>query len=281
MNLEQILTILLNTFRNIKAEKIFPFILAVGIIISSIIIAKGTSMLLKKYLRDKFDMDRLGILLKGSYYGIIALAVILSLPILGIDTSGFLVAGGITGIVIGFASQNIVGNLVSGLFIMAERPIRIGSQVEIDQITGFVEDIGMMSTILRNFDGLYVRIPNEKVFTNNIINRGINVARRVERTIGIRYSDDTSKAIDIIYGVIEDHPYILKKPNSDVYVDEIKDGSVNIMMRVWTPSELWYTTKRELLLVVKNALEREGIQVSIPHRVIKYINDKPSNKDSN
>ncbi len=281
MNLEQILTILLNTFRNIKAEKIFPFILAVGIIISSIIIAKGTSMLLKKYLRDKFDKDRLGILLKGSYYGIIALAVILSLPILGIDTSGFLVAGGITGIVIGFASQNIVGNLVSGLFIMAERPIRIGSQVEIDQITGFVEDIGIMSTILRNFDGLYVRIPNEKVFTNNIINRGINVARRVERTIGIRYSDDTSKAIDIIYGVIEDHPYILKKPNSDVYVDEIKDGSVNIMMRVWTPSELWYTTKRELLLVVKNALEREGIQVSIPHRVIKYINDKPSNKDSN
>jgi small-conductance mechanosensitive channel len=281
LNLEQILTILLNTFRNIKAEKIFPFILAVGIIISSIIIAKGTSMLLKKYLRDKFDIDRLGILLKGSYYGIIALAVILSLPILGIDTSGFLVAGGITGIVIGFASQNIVGNLVSGLFIMAERPIRIGSQVEIDQITGFVEDIGMMSTILRNFDGLYVRIPNEKVFTNNIINRGINVARRVERTIGIRYSDDTSKAIDIIYGVIEDHPYILKKPNSDVYVDEIKDGSVNIMMRVWTPSELWYTTKRELLLVVKNALEREGIQVSIPHRVIKYINDKPSNKDSN
>jgi len=281
LNLEQILTILLNTFRNIKAEKIFPFILAVGIIISSIIIAKGTSMLLKKYLRDKFDIDRLGILLKGSYYGIIALAVILSLPILGIDTSGFLVAGGITGIVIGFASQNIVGNLVSGLFIMAERPIRIGSQVEIDQITGFVEDIGMMSTILRNFDGLYVRIPNEKVFTNNIINRGINVARIVERTIGIRYSDDTSKAIDIIYGVIEDHPYILKKPNSDVYVDEIKDGSVNIMMRVWTPSELWYTTKRELLLVVKNALEREGIQVSIPHRVIKYINDKPSNKDSN
>ena len=281
MNLEQILTILLNTFRNIKAEKIFPFILAVGIIISSIIIAKGTSMLLKKYLRDKFDIDRLGILLKGSYYGIIALAVILSLPILGIDTSGFLVAGGITGIVIGFASQNIVGNLVSGLFIMAERPIRIGSQVEIDQITGFVEDIGIMSTILRNFDGLYVRIPNEKVFTNNIINRGINVARRVERTIGIRYSDDTSKAIDIIYGVIEYHHYILKKPNSDVYVDEIKDGSVNIMMRVWTPSELWYTTKRELLLVVKNALEREGIQVSIPHRVIKYINDKPSNKDSN
>jgi len=280
LNLEQILNILLNTFRNIKAEKIFPFILAVGIIISSIIIAKGTSMLLKKYLRDKFDKDRLGILLKGSYYGIIALAVILSLPILGIDTSGFLVAGGITGIVIGFASQNIVGNLISGLFIMAERPIKIGSQVEIDQITGFVEDIGIMSTVLRNFDGLYVRIPNEKVFTNNIINRGINVARRVERTIGIRYSDDTNKAIDIIYGVIEDHPFILKKPNSDIYIDEIKDGSVNIMIRVWTPSELWYTTKRELLLEVKNALEKEGILVSIPYRVVWFANDR-SNNNSN
>ncbi len=163
---------------------------------------------------------------------------------------------------------------------MAERPIKIGSQVEIDQITGFVEDIGIMSTVLRNFDGLYVRIPNEKVFTNNIINRGINVARRVERTIGIRYSDDINKAIGIIYGVIEDHPFILKKPNSDIYIDEIKDGSVNIMIRVWTPSELWYTTKRELLLEVKNALEKEGILVSIPYRVVWFANDRPNNNSN-
>ncbi|MDY1590846.1 MAG: mechanosensitive ion channel family protein [Methanofastidiosum sp.] len=281
MNLDEIFDTLTKTIGVIEADRIFPYLLALIILILSIILAKGLSMFLRRFLRDKFDKDRLGILLKGSYYGTIIIAVILVLPLLGINTSGLLVAGGFTGIVIGFASQSIVGNLISGLFIMVERPIRIGSQVEIDQITGFVEDIGIMSTILRDFNGVYVRIPNEKVFTNNIINRGINVARRVERIIGIRYSDDANKALDIIYDVIENHPFILKNPDSAAYIDEIKDGSVDIMIRVWTPSELWYTTKKELLLIVKNALEEEGIQVSIPYRMVLFSNDKSNNKNSN
>jgi small-conductance mechanosensitive channel len=281
LNLDEIFDTLTKTIGVIEADRIFPYLLALIILILSIILAKGLSMFLRRFLRDKFDKDRLGILLKGSYYGTIIIAVILVLPLLGINTSGLLVAGGFTGIVIGFASQSIVGNLISGLFIMVERPIRIGSQVEIDQITGFVEDIGIMSTILRDFNGVYVRIPNEKVFTNNIINRGINVARRVERIIGIRYSDDANKALDIIYDVIENHPFILKNPDSAAYIDEIKDGSVDIMIRVWTPSELWYTTKKELLLIVKNALEEEGIQVSIPYRMVLFSNDKSNNKNSN
>ncbi|NPV50055.1 MAG: mechanosensitive ion channel [Candidatus Methanofastidiosum sp.] len=246
-------------------------------IIFSIVLAKGFSMVLRRYLRDKFDKDRLGILLKGSYYGIIILAVILALPILGINTSGLLVAGGVTGIVIGFASQSIVGNLISGLFIMAERPIKIGSQVEIDQVKGFVEDIGIMSTILRNYDGLYIRIPNEKVFTNNITNISANIARRIEYTIGIRYSDDADKAIKIISNLIEDHPFVLKRPTPDIYVDELGDNSVNIVVKAWAPVGQWYGTKKELLWKIKTDLEKEDIHVPFPQRVVWFANEKTDN----
>jgi len=279
LNLDQIFDIFTKSIGIIEADKIFPYILALVMIIISIILAKGFSMFLKKSLRDKFDKDRLGILLKGSYYGIIIIAIIMVLPILGIDTSGLLVAGGVTGIIIGFASQSIVGNLISGLFIMAERPIKIGSEVEIDSIRGFVEDIGIMSIILRNYDGLYIRIPNEKVFTNNIINVSANIARRIEYSIGIRFTDDADRAIKIIKDLVEDHPYILKHPSPDVFVDNFSESSVIVMMRAWAPVSQWYETKKELLLKIKLSLEKEGIKIPYPQRVV-WLSKEESDKNT-
>ena len=281
MNLEGIFKTLTKTIGIIEADKIFPYIFALGMLIFSIALAKGISMLIRRYLRDKFDKDRLGILLKGSYYGIIILAIILALPLLGINTSGLLVAGGVTGIVIGFASQSIVGNLISGLFIMAERPIKIGSQVEIDNVRGFVEDIGVMSTILRNYDGLFIRIPNEKVFTNNIINISANIARRIEYTIGIRYTDDAEKAIKIIGDLIEDHPFVLKKPTPDVYVNNLGENAVELIVKAWAPASQWYTTKKELLWKIKTNLEKENIHVPFPQRVVWFANEKSDNNKLN
>jgi len=281
LNLNQIIETISKTIGIIEADRIFPFIFALGLIIASIILAKGVSVFLRRSLRDKFDKDRLGLLLKASYYSIIILAIMLALPLLGINTSGLLVAGGVTGIVIGFASQSIVGNLMSGLFIMAERPIKIGSQVEIDDVRGFVEDIGIMSTILRNYDGLYIRIPNEKVFTNNIVNISANIARRIEYTIGIRYSDDANKAIKIIADLIEDHPFVLKKPTPDIYVDTLGESSVNIVVKAWAPVAQWYGTKKELLWNIKTNLEKENIQIPFPQRVVWFANEKSKDKNLN
>jgi len=279
LNFDEIIRTIAKSIETIETDKIFPYVFAIGIIILSIILAKSFSLFLRRSLRDKFDKDRLGMLLKISYYGIIVLAVILALPLLGINTSGLLVAGGVTGIVIGFASQSIVSNFISGLFIMAERPIKIGSQVEIDQVTGFVEDIGIMSTILRNYDGLYIRIPNEKVFTTNIINVSANIARRIEYTIGIRYSDNADKAIKIIANLIEDHPFILKNPKPDVYVDNLGESSVNIIVKAWTPVTQWYSTKKELLWKIKTNLEKEDIHIPFPQRVVWFANEKSENKN--
>ncbi|HII94718.1 MAG TPA: mechanosensitive ion channel family protein [Candidatus Methanofastidiosum sp.] len=281
MNLDEIFDTLIKAIVVIEADRIFPYILALIILIFSIILAKGFSVFLRRSLRDRFDKDRLGILLKGSYYGIIIIAVILALPLLGINTSGLLVAGGVTGIVIGFASQSIVGNLISGLFIMAERPIKIGSQVEIDNVRGFVEDIGVMSTILRNYDGLFIRIPNEKVFTNKIINISANIARRIEYTIGIRYTDDAEKAIKIIGDLIEDHPFVLKKPTPDVYVNNLGENAVELIVKAWAPASQWYTTKKELLWKIKTNLEKENIHVPFPQRVVWFANEKSDNNKLN
>ncbi|KYC48092.1 MAG: Small-conductance mechanosensitive channel MscMJ [Candidatus Methanofastidiosum methylothiophilum] len=280
MNLQDILEIFKPILSAISAKNVFPFVLAITFIILSILISKGLTIGLRKYFKEKMEKDRLGVLLKITYYSIIALTIILVLPIIGINTSSLLVAGGVTGIIIGFASQSIVGNLMSGFFLMAERPIKIGSQVEIDSVRGYVEDIGLMSTILRDYEGLYTRIPNEKVFTNNIKNYSANVARRIEYSIGIRFTDDAEKAINIVKELVDEHPYILKHPSPDVFVDNISDSSVILMMRAWAPISQWYETKKELLWQIKTNLEKEGIQIPYPQRVIWFANDKSLGKNN-
>ncbi len=252
---------------------VYDIVVVIVVMAFATIIAKIVTTNLRRALIDKMKRDQLELMLKVIYFGIIIVAFIAVLPALGLDLSGLLVAGGITGIVLGFASQSVVANLVSGIFLISEKPIKIGDQVNIDGVAGFVEDVNILSTVIRTYDGLYVRIPNEKVFTSNITNYVAHTARRFEYVVGIRYSDDAEKAIEIIKRLIEEHPFALKNPEPQVFVDSLGDSSVNIVARIWAPSTEWYNVKMELLWKIKTELERNGIEIPFPQRVIWFANE--------
>jgi small-conductance mechanosensitive channel len=239
----------------------------------AIIIAKFITINLRRSLKEKVSKEHLEILIKFINYFIIIFTLISILPVLGIKTSGLLVAGGIVGIIIGFASQSIVGNMISGIFLMIERPIKIGNQVTIGATSGFVEDIDIMSTTIRGFDGLYVRIPNEKVFTNDITNLVSNVARRFEYVVGITYRGDADKAIGIIKDIIQKEPLALKNPEPAVFVDNLGDNAVNIIVRIWAPSTEWYGVKKKLLWIMKKTLEENGLEIAFPQRTVWFANE--------
>jgi small-conductance mechanosensitive channel len=251
---------------------ILDLVVVTVVVLLAIIGGKVLTIYLKRALRDRMSRGHLEILAKALYYGLIAIAVIVALALLGVNLSGLMVAGGIAGIVIGFASQRIVGNLISGIFLIVERPVNIGNQVNIDGTTGFVEDINIFSTIVRTYDGLYVRLPNEKVFTTEITNYVANVARRFEYTIGIRYSDDAQRAMRIIRRLVDEHPFALLNPAPEIFVDSLGESSVDIVVRVWGPTSEWYELKKELLWKIKTSLEAEGIEIPFPQRVVWLAN---------
>ena len=252
---------------------IFDLLIAFLVVIISIFLAKGAATYLRRSLREKINKDHLEIIVKVVFYSIIIIAVLSILAILGVNPAGLLVAGSVAGLVIGFASQSIVGNLVSGLFLIIERPIKIGDQVNINEITGFVEEIRIISTTIRTYDGLYVRIPNQTVFTTNVTNYVYNIVRRFKYVVGIRYSDDANKAIEIIRKVIDDEPLALKNPAPQAFVDNLGDNSVNIIVRIWAPVSDWYSLKMKLLWEIKIALEAQGIEIAFPQRVVWFGND--------
>jgi len=256
-----------------RGVTVFDLMVVVTILIIAMVIAKALSLYLRRFLREKLSRGHLEILVKVTSYSIFIIALIIILPLLGVKLSGLLVAGGIAGLAIGFASQSVIGNLISGLFLIVERPIAIGNVVNIDGTVGIVEDIRIISTTLRTFDGPLMRLPNQKIFTANITNYAANVARSFEYVIGIRYSDNADKAIEIIKNLIQEHPLILINPAPMVFVDSLGDNSVNIIARIWAPATEWFGVKMELLWKIKQALEREGIEIPFPQRVVWFANE--------
>jgi small-conductance mechanosensitive channel len=229
-------------------------------------------MWLKRSFDDKMPKSDLDLMITIVSYLVYLVVVLSILPYLHFDLSGLFVAGGIIALAIAFATQNIVSNLVSGIFILFERPIKIGDNVSIGSVTATVQKIQIMSTIVRTYDGIYVRIPNSKIFTSDITNLVIHPARRFDYTIGIRYQDDAGKAIAIIKSMIEKEPYALKSPGPSVYVDKLDDSSVNIVIKIWAPSLFWWGLRTELLWKIKVELEKNGIQIPFPQRELWFNN---------
>jgi small-conductance mechanosensitive channel len=252
---------------------VFNLLMVFVVLLIAVFIAKGLAIYLRRFLKEKIAKDHLEIIVRVVYYAIVLAAVLAVLPSIGVKLSGLLVAGGIAGLAIGFASQSIIGNLISGIFLIVERPIKIGNSVNIEGTGGIVEDIRIISTTIRTFDGLFVRIPNQKVFTATITNFVANVARRFEYVVGIRYSDDADKALEIIKTIIDEHPLALQNPAPQVFVDNLGDSSVNIIVRIWAPSTEWFGVKTELLWKIKKALEKEGIEIPFPQRVLWFANE--------
>ena len=246
------------------------------IIFISFIVAKIVRVNVRRSFKEKVPKTTLIAMEKIFYYGILFIGLVIALPYIGIKLSGLLVAGGILGIVIGFASQTVVSNFISGLFLLIEKPIKIGDGISVGDVSGVVKDIRILSTTIRTWDGIYVRVPNEKVFNSSIQNFVAHAARRFEYKIGIAYKDDADKAIKIIENLLEEHPLILKEPAPQIFVEELGESSVNLTIKIWAPSAHWYSVKTEMLWKIKVALEKEGIEIPFPQRVIWMADKKAS-----
>lgn len=231
------------------------------LLVATFVIARIISGILRRTLAGKTEAKTIDLTVKSVRTVIYVIGVIVACSQLKIDLSGLLVAGGVVGVAAGFASQNTLSNLVAGILLMFERPISIGDSIVVNGTEGYVEGIGLLSTRVRTYSGLYVRIPNDSLFTSEITNMVSNVARRFDYNISIRYTDDAKKAIKATKKVIEEHPYALKNPAPSVYVDTLGAHGIELKVRIWSPSGFWWDARTELLWTIFKALRQEDIDV--------------------
>jgi small-conductance mechanosensitive channel len=241
-------------------------IMAVGLII-----ARTVKLLFTKYYAPKLSEDSAKNIGKLLYFGILIISFLVFTSSTGIDLSGLLVAGGIFGVVIGFATQSVVSNLISGIFLMIEKPAKQGDSIDLPDlnISGTLVDISTFSIRIRRFDGTIIRVPNESVFTTPIRSLTSSQVRRSEAIVGIAYKEDISKAITAMEAeIMTTMPFVLSLPKPEFRVKELADSSVNIEILVWHPREDWGEVAPKLLKVVKKALDDNHIEIPFPQRVI-------------
>lgn len=198
---------------------------------------------------------------------IVALFVILG--IWGFSLTGLLAGAGFMGIVVGLAAQETLGNVISGLVMMFSRPFEIGDWIEISDYSGNVEEISLIYTVLRTFDGELISIPNQMVSSNEIENKSRAGKLRVKKTIGIDYEADPLKAKEIAEEELDRHDLIIDDPAPKAMIDELGDSSVNIVLLFWVEDPLPGKRRKalnDIIVSVKRRYEEEGIGIPFPHR---------------
>ena len=201
-------------------------------------------------------------------YSIYTVAIILTLNALGVNIASLIAALGLFSVAVGFAAQTSISNLISGIFLLIDAPFQIGDAVDIGGTTGVVLSIDLLSTKLRTFDNIFIRIPNETVLKANIKNFAKFEIRRIEVIVGISYDDDIQKAKEVILNFIKESPLFLAEPDPMVMVQELADSSVNLRVWVWTKRIDYLKARDALVHGIKDELDKNGITIPFPQIVV-------------
>ena len=173
--------------------KFLPVIRAVVLMGTGIIVAKIASTTTRRLSAKRLSAHHAQLTRRVIFYTILALFAVMALHQLGFDLSVLLGAAGIFSVAIGFASQTAASNLISGLFLIGEKPFAVKDVVKIGNTTGEVLSIDLLSIKLRTFDNLFVRIPNETVMKAEVTTLTRFPIRRLDLSIGVAYKEDIAR----------------------------------------------------------------------------------------
>lgn len=202
------------------------------------------------------------------FYVIFVLFGVAALREAGFSLDVVLGAAGILTVAIGFASQTSASNMISGLFLLVEKPFEIGDFIEVEAIMGEVVGIDMLSVKLRTRDNLFVRIPNETLIKTPVTNRSRFLIRRIDLQVGIAYAEDAEKVEALLLELAEKDSACLEEPKAFVLVTAFGPSSVDLQFSFWVPKDKVLEGKSGMLVAIKKTLDGEGIEIPFPHTSI-------------
>ncbi|QIK37734.1 mechanosensitive ion channel [Caldichromatium japonicum] len=212
-----------------------------------------------------------------SGYGIAAAAAILTFGALGLSWGQiqWLVAALSVGI--GFGLQEIIGNFISGLIILFERPVRVGDIVTIGNTTGVVTNIRIRATTIRNWDRQELLVPNKEFITGRLLNWTLSDQQnRITIIIGIEYGGDVRKALHLLEQIARAHPKILDDPEPLVGFEEFGENGLMLKLRCYMGSlEGRIGVVTELNQAIYETFRAEGIPLAFPQRDVRLYAPEP------
>lgn len=197
-------------------------------------------------------------------YGGAIVVLLTCARVLQIDLTALIATAGVATIAIGFAAQTSLGNLIAGLFLLIDRPFQVGDTVEMEGRLGIVQEITLLSTLVRTFDSILVRWPNEVVLKSTILNYTRYPARRVDLRVGIAYGSDIERARSSLRTAIQALDEVLVEPSSEVVARSFLDSAIELEVRAWVPQSQFLAGRTAVIETVQETLAAEGIAIPFP-----------------
>lgn len=208
-------------------------------------------------------------------YSLVVLGVVIAASAVGLEFSNLAVVFGALGVGIGFGLQSIFNNLVSGLILLFERPVKIGDTVEIGTLIGKVKTIGIRSSNIHTIDGAEVIVPNGHLVSNELINWTLSdQKRRIDVVVSVSYKSDPQQVKALLESVVEEHPLILQDPKPKAFFLEMGDSGLDFRLLFWTASYgEWYSIRSEVVMRTFEVLKENGIEIPFPQRDVHIKGD--------
>lgn len=259
--------------------RLFDFVLQVAfafvVIIIGVKVISWIRKILKKALeRKEADTGLLQFLDSLVKYGLYILLALSVLSHFGVQTTSIVAAIGSVGVAIGLALQGSLSNFAGGVIILLIKPFKVGDYVIQDSLEGTVSEIELFYTTLTTGDNRKIIIPNGQLADNSLINATAAETRRIDISVGISYNSDIKLAKEILLKLGENDADTIKEGEKApmAAVSELGDSSVNMLLRVWSPTDKYWDVKFRLTEAVKVAFDEAGIEIPYNQLDVHVIN---------
>jgi small conductance mechanosensitive channel len=199
------------------------------------------------------------------------LALITALSQVGIETTSLLALVGAAGLAIGLALKDTLSDLASGVILLILRPFDVGEAVDVDGKTGVVSRMNLFTVDITSFEGVPIVLPNSSVRGAPIQNFSRAQTRRIDLVVGVSYDADLKTAIEVLKGMVDAEPRVLKEPEAIINVDSLGDSDVRILVRYHCAAADFLGLKMDMTRGAKEKLEAAGISIPFPQREIKVV----------
>lgn len=199
-------------------------------------------------------------------YAILVFVVIAVLARFGVQTTSVIALLGAAGLAVGLALQGTLQNIAAGIMLLFLRPFRVGDYIDAEGLSGTVGEIGLFTTEMRTYQGIYLEVPNAKLWNRAILNYSRVEARRLDIVVGISYGDDIDKAQAALLDLMTSDSRANAEPEPQVMVKELADSSVNLNLRCWAAPGDYWGLLFDLNKAIKQRLDAEGITIPFPQR---------------
>ncbi len=244
-------------------------VMAIIVLVIGYIISREIKVWTRNILkRSNVDPNAIGFITEIVYFICLLFVMTIVFGMLGISTSSLIAALGGIGLAIGLALKDNFSNVASGIFILIFRPFSVGDYIVANGVEGTVAEIAIIYTKIRTLGNQMIAVPNNTMTSSIIKNYSHYELRNLELTFDVGYDSDLRSCLHLIREEILKSAYIQDKENVTVYISEMADSSIRVYTRCQVKATDYYTARTEIIISVKEALDRAGIDIPFPQLVI-------------